>query len=79
MRPANPWFSSMIKSERIKKRKLEKKWRRSKLQVDREIYLNQSNKLKDAIKSAKNEYFSNIIDANSDQRVLFNAFDKMTN
>jgi len=70
MRPSSPWFSSKIKEELAKRRKLERSWRESHLTIHRELYVQQSLVVKNLIEKSKSEYFENI---------LFSTFEKMVN
>lgn len=41
IRPAAPWYSDNIKQEKPERRKLERRWRNTKLAIDRELYAEQ--------------------------------------
>ena len=80
LRPTAPWYSEEIRKEKSKRRKLECRWRKTQLTIDREIYVQQCNTVNALISSSKKEFYSSIITENkSDQRVLFSCFDKMVN
>ena len=80
LRPAAPWYSDEIRKEKSKRRKLERKWRTTRLTIDRQIYAEQCNTVNSLISSSKKKYYSSIIaDHKSDQKVLFASFDKMLN
>ena len=80
LRPTAPWYSEEIRKEKSKRRKLECHWRRTRLTIDREIYVQQCNTVNTLISSSKKEFYSSIITENkSDPRVLFSCFDKMVN
>ena len=80
LRPTAPWYSEEIRIEKSKRRKLECHWRRTRLTIDREIYVQQCNTVNTLISSSKKEFYSSIIIENkSDPRVLFSCFDKMVN
>ena len=80
LRPAAPWYSDEIRKEKSKRRKLERKWRTTRLTIDRQIYAEQCNTVNSLISSSKKKYYSSIIaDHKSDQKVLFSSFDKMLN
>ena len=75
-----PWYSDEIRKEKSKRRKLERKWRTTRLTIDRQIYAEQCNTVNSLISSSKKKYYSSIIaDHKSDQKVLFSSFDKMLN
>jgi hypothetical protein len=74
VRPSSPWYTDEVKVDKVKRRHLERNWRKSRLMVDR------CNLVQDLIKKAKNELYSNNISENqSNQRVLFSTFQKWTN
>ena len=80
LRPSNPWYTEEIRKEKIKRRKLERTWRRSRLTIHRDLYVEQCHVVKRLIQKSKNEYFSNVINDNKfDQKVLFSTFDKWLN
>ena len=80
LRPTTPWYSEEIRKEKSKRRKLECRWRRTRLTIDREIYVQQCNTVNTLISSSKKEVYSSIITENkSDPRVLFSSFDKLVN
>ena len=56
LRPRFPWYNEEINSERCKRRKLERKWRKSKLDSDYTSYIEQSCKVSKLIHSAKEVY-----------------------
>ena len=41
LRPANPWLTPEIQKEKVTRRRLERRWRRTRLTVDRELYTQQ--------------------------------------
>ena len=41
LRPKSPWFTPAIKEQKAKRRRLVRRWRKTKLTVDREIYTQQ--------------------------------------
>ena len=41
LRPANPWFTPEIQMEKVTRRRLERRWRKTRLTVDRELYTQQ--------------------------------------
>ena len=74
-RPLALWYTPEIKAKNTKRRKLERKWRRSRLTIDRELYVRQCEVVKELIESAKHSYYTKIIDQHqSDHKVLFSTF-----
>ena len=78
IRPLALWYNSNIDVEKKKRRKLERRWRKSRLIIDWELYQEQCKLVSSMIKDAKTNYYSNIINENrGNQKVLFNTIDKL--
>ena len=78
VRPPSPWFTDEIHQLKLRKRRMERRWRSSKSQTDRDSYVVICRQLNTAITNSKMSFYSSIIDEkNDDQRVLFNTFGKM--
>ena len=78
IRPLALWYNSNIDVEKKKRRKLERRWRKSRLTIDRESYQEQCKLVSSMIKDAKTNYYSNIINENKgNQKVLFNTIDNL--
>ena len=69
-----PWTKAEINDEKIKKRRLEKKWKRSKEQVDLDAYKEQRNKYNNSLNNLREKHLSNLISKNSgNSREMFKA------
>ena len=78
LRPAALWYTDAIRTEKRKRRKLERRWRASGLTVHREVYVNQCKLVNKCIFDAKMGYYSALIEENdSDPKKLFSNFDKV--
>ena len=76
VRPSAPWYNSKIDEEKRKRRKLERRWRKSRLEIDRQLYKDQCKLVNSLIKSEKENYYSTIISENKgNQKVLFKTVD----
>ena len=53
----NPWYTDHIHSERVTRRRFERKYVKSELEIDRQIYLEQCENVVDMIKHAKSQYY----------------------
>ena len=74
VRPSVPWYTQEVADERNKRRRLERKWRESKLQSDCERYMHQCYVVNNLICNLKTIYYREIISENSgNQKVLFNT------
>lgn len=78
IRPAAPWYSPNVAAEKRIKRRLERKWRKSRLQSDREAYQYQCCVVNNLISSLKSTYYTSLInDHSSDQGMLFRTVNKL--
>ena len=76
----SPWFNEEIRTARRIRRKLERKWRCSKLEVYRQNYCVQRRIVTDCIVRAKITYYSSQVDGCSgDQKKLFNVVNRLLN
>ena len=57
LRKPSPWYNAAVKRAKGDKRRAEAKWRKTKLCIDREIYIMHKNKYKHEVRRAKAEYF----------------------
>ena len=77
-RPAAPWYSEEIATEKTQRRKLERRWRHSGLLTDRQTYVTQCLLLKNLIFTTKMDYYSSLIDdAGSDSKALFRNINRL--
>ena len=77
-RPAAPWYSEEIATEKTQRRKLERPWRYSGLLTDRQTYVTQCLLLKNLIFTTKMDYYSSLIDdAGSDSKALFRNINRL--
>ena len=78
VRPSAPWYTQEVADEKNKRRRLERKWRKSKMQSDRERYVHQCYVVNNLICNLKTTYYREIISENSgNQKVLFNTVNKL--
>ena len=76
--PSVPWYVAEVTAEKQKQRRLEHKWRASRLHADREQYVHQCSVVIHMTKSPKSEYYSSSIKENSGtQKVLFKTVQKL--
>ena len=76
LRSSAPWYLSEIDSEKFKRHKLERHWRKSWLHIDRQLSDEQCEKVRTMVKQAKRTYYSTITSENAcNQKVLFNTID----
>ena len=66
MRPPTPWSYDDIKEDKAIRRKLERKWRQTGLQVDWEIYRDFRNKFNAKLNNFRNKQYAEMIEQNKD-------------
>ena len=67
-----PWYSEEMKGQKVICRKLERRWRRSRLTSDHQSYTYQLTVAKNTIFKSKMDYYSSLIySAESDSKTLF--------
>ena len=78
VRPRALWFNEDIAQSRQRKRKAEKRWRQTGLEVHREIFTTLKNDLTGKIKKSKTEFIKNKINSSSnEQKALFKFVDEL--
>ena len=78
IRPKAPWYTNDINESKIKRRRLERRWRKSGLTIDRQMYVDQCNVVKDMVFKAKMAHYTNLIsDAGNDSNALFKSIDRL--
>lgn len=74
LRSPSPWYDEDIGKAERKRRKLERRWRASRLSVNRKTCVGQCLVVDNMLKKAKASYYSSIISENaSNQKVLFSS------
>ncbi|XP_072052025.1 uncharacterized protein [Amphiura filiformis] len=77
LRPHAPWYNDSLREAKRKKRRLERKMKKSGLQVDKEIFQEHCGNYHKSLESAKKDHYkSNIKDCS--QKQLFRFADKLT-
>ena len=78
VRPSAPWHTSDVVAEKRKRRRLERRWRASRLQCDRDQYVHQCCVVNNLIATLKSAHYTSIInEQSSDQRILFATVNKL--
>ena len=76
LRPQAQWYNSTLRGEKVKKRNLERKWRKSKLTVFKEAYREQSSKYNSLLQEARTLHYSSKVEScGRDPKAVF----RMTN
>jgi hypothetical protein len=81
IRPHAPWFSDpsgTIRKAKLEKRRLERKWKQSNLEVHWQIYRQQCKTYNELIKEAQCEHYRDKVKS-CDQHTLFKVIDDLTN
>jgi len=77
LRPHAPWFNDSLRVAKQDKRRLERKWRKTRLEVDRQRYRDSCDDYHNLLRKAKSTYHIEKL-ASCDQRDLFREIEKMT-
>ena len=77
MRPHAPWFNDELRSAKQAKRRFERKWKTSGLEIDKQIFKEQCDAYTSLINEAKKNYHINKL-SSYDQHSLFREVDKLT-
>lgn len=76
LRPHAPWFDDSLRNAKLIKRRLERKWRLTRLEVDRQIYRQYCATYQQLLKNAKSTYHNNKL-KDLDQKALFREVDML--
>ena len=77
-RPSVPWYNNEIASQKKLRRKLERRWQRTKLDIDQQAYTNQCVRVQDLIINSKMKFYSKLIsEAGDDQKSLFSSVSRL--
>jgi hypothetical protein len=78
VRPDAPWYNDDIRDAKRKRRKAERMWRKTHLEIHKQLYAEKCALVTDMIKCAKHQYYSDAIkESASDQKSLFKVVDKL--
>ena len=77
LRPHAPWYTDELHTAKLSKRRHERKWKKSQLEVDRQIYTEQCKTYTRMLEQAKCEHNRSKI-SECDDRQLFRVVDKMS-
>ena len=76
--PAVPWYNECIANAKRKRRQLERRWRRTKLTVDKQLFKDQRNLVKTLFEDAKAKYYNeHIVECGNDQKALYGIVNKL--
>ena len=78
LRPAAAWYSEEINSLKKHRRRLERRWRRTKLPADGQLFTDQCRAVNDLLCSSKKSYYTSLINDNqSDYKLIFTTIDNL--
>ena len=77
LRPRNPWYNEEITDAKRKRKRLERRWRKSKLQVDRDLYKAQRLLVNTLIHKAKCSYYKDKIENCTNSKELFKIVESL--
>lgn len=77
-RKRQPWYNSSIADAKRVRRRMERKWRKSRLESDRLAFIKERNEVSSLISSTKQEYFlSRVQQCHGDQKALFSEMNRL--
>ena len=79
IRPDAPWYNSKLAEEKRLKRKYERKYNRSQLAIDRELYCHQRDKYNNLLNTTKQDYFKNKVESATSTKELFKVCNNLLN
>ncbi|XP_071784465.1 uncharacterized protein [Asterias amurensis] len=78
LRPNTSWYTDDLRREKAKRKRLESRWRSTKLTIDRDLYKNQRNKVIGLLRAAKCSYYRDLIsDCRGDANRMFKVLDNL--
>ncbi|XP_072022074.1 uncharacterized protein [Amphiura filiformis] len=78
VRPHCPWYTDELRLAKQKKRQAERKYTKSKLEIDKQIYADHSKSYKTMLETAKRDHHRSKIE-DCDSKELFRVVDKLCN
>ena len=79
IRPEATWYNSKLAEEKRLKRKCERRYNKSRLAVDRELYCHQRDKYNNLLNTTKQEYFKNKVEPVTSTKELFKMCNDLLN
>ena len=80
LKPSFPWTTDAICDARCLRRQLERRWRASKTELNRKLYMKQKRVVSRLIEQAKRDHYSSIVtDCHGDQKRLFHVINDLLN
>ena len=77
VRPSRPWYSPAIAEAKRLRKRLERKWRKTRLDIDRDNFKAQRLNVINLISEAKSTYYENQITQCKDQKQMFKIVDSL--
>jgi hypothetical protein len=77
LKPESPWYTEVLRSEKRKRRKLERKWRKTGSPADRKLYREQCSHTNKLMTDAKTQYYSEMVNNSSGQKELYKVINRI--
>ena len=77
--PEAPWFNEEIDAAKKARRHAENTWRKTKLNVHRDTFIEKRNEVNSLMQKAKEDHYSHLVTESSDQKKLFKVVNELTN
>ena len=71
-----PWYDDEVHASRVVRRRLERRYRKTKLEIDRQMYINQSKEVVKIIKMKKSAYYNNKF-STADSKLTFKLLNNL--
>ena len=72
-RPSAPWMSEKVRTARRQRRRAERRWRKTRLTVHREIFVKERAAMRSCVQAAKRQIYCDRIDSICSSRQLFSV------
>ena len=79
IRPEAPWYNSKLAEKKRLKRKYERRYNKSRITVDRELYCHQRDKYNNLLNTTKQEYFKDKVESATSTKELFKVCNSLLN
>ena len=77
LRPSNPWYNENITEAKKKRKRLERRWRKTRLQIDRDLFKAQRDLANSLINKAKSSYYKDKIVNCTNSKELFDIVESL--
>ena len=76
-RPSAPWLTEAVREARRKQRRAERKWRKTRLTIHKQLYIQEIVNFRSVLGAAKRDYYTTKLKSCSSSKLLFNVSDSL--